>query len=102
VFQRALEAQLTSGWLGASTAGAGGFPPINLFQKGDDFVAVVKLTDVENNELQIEARENTIRIAGKKAIKYRQRALRPLAIRLRGRRGLAPETATFALARRAA
>jgi HSP20 family protein len=69
-FQRALEAQLASGWLGPSTAGGGGFPPINLFQKGDDFVAVVELPGVEKNDLQIEARENTIRIAGKKVIKY--------------------------------
>jgi HSP20 family protein len=65
---------LASGWLGASTAGGGGFPPINLFQKGDDFVAVVELPGVEKNNLQIEARENTIRIAGKKAIKYEEAA----------------------------
>ena len=69
-FQQALESQLASGWLGSSTAGAGGFPPINLFQKGDDFVAVVELPGVEKNDLQIEIRENTIRIAGKKMIKY--------------------------------
>ncbi len=69
-FQRALESQLASGWLGPSTAGGGGFPPINLFQKGDDFVAVVELPGVEKSDLQIEARENTIRLAGKKAITY--------------------------------
>jgi HSP20 family protein len=68
--QRALDAHLTSDWLGGGTAGAGGFPPINVFQKGDDFVAVVELPGVDKNDLQIEARENTIRIAGKKAIKY--------------------------------
>jgi HSP20 family protein len=68
--QRALEAHLASGWLGAGTAGAGGFPPINVFQKGDDFAAVIELPGVDKNDLQIEARENTIRIAGKKAIKY--------------------------------
>lgn len=73
-FQRALEAQLASGWLGPSTAGAGGFPPINLFQKGDGLVAVIELPGVEKNDLQIEARENTIRIAGKKAIKYEEGA----------------------------
>ncbi len=68
--QRALDAHLASGWLGPGTAGAGGFPPINLFQKGDDFVAVVELAGVDKKDLQIEARENTIRIAGKKTIKY--------------------------------
>jgi len=73
-FQRALESQLASGWLGASTAGAGGYPPINLFQNGDNFVAVVELPGVEKTDLQIEARETTIRIAGKKSIKYEEGA----------------------------
>ena len=68
--QRALESHLASDWLGPSTAGAGGFPPINVFQKGDDFVAVIELPGVDKKELQIEARDNTVRIAGKKAIKY--------------------------------
>ena len=68
--QRALEAHFASDWLGAGTAGAGGFPPINVFQKGDDFVAVIEVPGVDKKDLQIEARENTIRIAGKKAIKY--------------------------------
>jgi HSP20 family protein len=68
--QRALDAKLASDWLAPGTAGAGGFPPINIFQKGDDFVAVVELAGVDKNDLQIEARENTIRIAGKKTIQY--------------------------------
>ena len=35
--QRALDARLESDWLGDSTAGMGSYPPINIFQKGDDF-----------------------------------------------------------------
>ena len=72
--QRALESHLASDWLGASTAGAGGFPPINVFQKGDDFVAVIELPGVDKKDLQIEAHDNTVRIAGKKAIKYEDNA----------------------------
>ncbi len=68
--QRALDSRLASDWLGASTAGAGDFPPINVFQKGDDFVAVIELAGVDKKDVQIEARENTIRIAGNKTIKY--------------------------------
>ncbi len=73
-FQRALEASLASPWLAAGTAGAGSFPPINVFQQGDDFVAVVELPGVDKDSLQIEAKENTIRIAGHKTIKYDQNA----------------------------
>lgn len=68
--QRALDARLASDWMGASTTGSGSFPPINIFQKGDDFVAVIELPGVDKSDLQIEAKENTIRISGKKAIKY--------------------------------
>ena len=68
--QRALEANLASGWLGAGTAGPGSFPPINVFQQGDDFVAVVELPGVDKADLQIEAKENTIRISGRKTINY--------------------------------
>jgi HSP20 family protein len=72
--QRALEASLASGWLGAGTAGAGSFPPINVFQQGDDFVAVIELPGVDKDSLEIEAKENTIRIAGRKTIAYDQNA----------------------------
>jgi HSP20 family protein len=68
--QRALETSLASDWLGAGTAGLGSFPPINVFQQGDDLVAVVELPGVDTESLNIEAKENTIRIAGRKTINY--------------------------------
>lgn len=73
-FQRALEASLASGWLGAGTAGPGSFPPINVFQQGDDLVAVIELPGVDKDSLDIEAKENTIRIAGRKTITYDENA----------------------------
>jgi HSP20 family protein len=72
--QRAVDARLASDWLAGSTAGTGAFPPINVFQKGDDFVAVVELPGVSKEDLQIEAQENAIRISGKKAVKYEDEA----------------------------
>jgi HSP20 family protein len=72
--QRALDARLESDWLGDSTAGMGSYPPINIFQKGDDFVAVGELPGVSKNDLQIEAKENTIRIFGNKTITYEKNA----------------------------
>jgi HSP20 family protein len=72
--QRALEASQASDWLGASTASSGAFPPINVFQKGDDFVAVVELPGIDKKDLQIEASDNSIRIAGKKTIRYQDGA----------------------------
>ena len=37
--QRALEARLTSDWLQDQTTSQGPFPPINVFQQGDDLLA---------------------------------------------------------------
>ena len=72
--QRALEARLASDWIGSSTTGMGSYPPINIFQKGDDFVAVIELPGVNKDDLQIEAKENTLRIAGKKVVAYEENA----------------------------
>ena len=68
--QRALDARRASDWLGGGTAAMGSYPPINVFQQGDDFVAVVELPGVDKADLQIEAKENTIRISGKRASNY--------------------------------
>jgi HSP20 family protein len=66
--QRALEARTESDWLQNQTASQGPFPPINVFQQEGDIVAIVELPGVDKNNLQIQAKENTIRIAGKKAV----------------------------------
>jgi HSP20 family protein len=73
-FQRALDNRLTSDWLGNSTAGTGSYPPINVFQHGDDLIAVIELPGVNREDLNIQAKDNTIRVAGKKAVNYPEQA----------------------------
>ena len=68
--QRALEARLASDWLQDRTTSQGPFPPVNVFQQGSDLLAVIELAGVDKSSLQIEAKENTIRIAGRKAVSY--------------------------------
>jgi HSP20 family protein len=72
--QRALDARIASDWMGRGTAAIGGFPPINMFQKGEDLVAVIELPGIDKNDLEIEAKENTIRIRGKRTIAYGEQA----------------------------
>jgi HSP20 family protein len=60
--------------MGSRTTGMGSFPPINIFQQGDDFVPIVELPGVDKNDLGIEVKENTIRISGKKTINYDEAA----------------------------
>ena len=68
--QRALEAQLTSDWLQDSTTSRGAFPPINVFQQGQDLLAIIELPGIDKNDLQIQAKENTIRVSGKKVVTF--------------------------------
>jgi HSP20 family protein len=69
-FQKALEQQLESEWLESATSGTGAFPPINVFRKGSDFVAVVEMPGVSKEDLNLEVKGNAIRISGKKTINY--------------------------------
>ena len=69
-FQRALEQQLESDWLEDVTTGTGAFPPINIFQQGSDFVAIIEMSGVSKDDLNLEVRGNTVRISGKKAVDY--------------------------------
>jgi HSP20 family protein len=73
-FQRALESRLESEWLSGSTAGSGAFPPINVFQQGDNLVAIIELAGVGKGDLEIQAKDNTIRVSGKKQFAYPEKA----------------------------
>jgi HSP20 family protein len=69
-FQRALESRLESDWLRGATTGTGAFPPINVFQQGENLVAIIELAGINKSDLEIQAKDNTIRISGKKAISF--------------------------------
>lgn len=70
--QRALEGRLASDWLHDQTTSGGPFPPINVFQQGEDILAIIELPGVEKDSLQIQAKENTVRISGRKSVSFPQ------------------------------
>ena len=70
--QRALEARMASNWLRDATTSRGPFPPINVFQQGEDLLAIVELPGVSKDDLELQAKENVIRISGKKTVSYRE------------------------------
>jgi hypothetical protein len=45
--QRALEARLASDWLQDLTTSRGPFPPINVFQQGDNILVIVELPGID-------------------------------------------------------
>jgi HSP20 family protein len=70
--QRALEARRASDWLQDATTSMGPFPPINVFQQGEDYLAIIELPGVNKDDLEVQAKENLIRISGKKTIHYKE------------------------------
>jgi HSP20 family protein len=68
--QRELHARLESDWLEDTISGIGAFPPISVFQQGHDFVAIVEPPGVSKTDLELQAKDDTIRISGKKSIAY--------------------------------
>ena len=68
--QRALEGRLESDWLRDQTTSQGPFPPINVFQQGEDLLAIIELPGIEKDSINVQAKENIIRISGKKATTY--------------------------------
>lgn len=73
-FQRALETYRRSDWLGARTAASGAYPPVNIFRKGEDYVAIVELPGVNKGDLDIESKDNVIRLSGRKVSSYPDKA----------------------------
>jgi HSP20 family protein len=69
-FQRTLEQRLDSDWLENATSGVGAFPPINVFQQGNDFVVIIEMPGIDRDTLGLEVRGNAIRLSGKKLIDY--------------------------------
>lgn len=72
--QRAMDSRLRSDWLGRSTIGRGSFPPINIFEKGDDYVAVVELPGIDREDLDIQVKGDHIRLSGKRTPDYPENA----------------------------
>jgi HSP20 family protein len=69
-FGRSLRPTTLFGIKAKGTTSRGPFPPINVFQQGEDILALMELPGIDKNELQIQAKANTIRISGKKRVDY--------------------------------
>lgn len=73
-FQRALDNFRESSWLDESPSGSGGFPPLNVFSKGDDIVLISEVPGINKRDLKIEVKGNTVRVAGERTLSYGERA----------------------------
>jgi len=84
-FQQAVDSFRTSGWLSTGPSAGGGYPPINIFRKGDDVVAIAEVPGIAKSDLEIQVLGKTVRIAGRKAVEYGEKASLHRRERLAGR-----------------
>jgi HSP20 family protein len=73
-FQQALDQLRSSDWLESGPSGGGSYPPLNVFRKGDDVIIITEVPGVQKADLTIEAKGNTIRIAGTKSVGHGEAA----------------------------
>lgn len=66
--QSSLDSTGLGGWLSGTTSGGGGFPPVNVFEGGDSFVAIAEVPGLDRDSLTVEVHRNRLRIAGSRAI----------------------------------
>jgi HSP20 family protein len=83
--QQALDAFRASSWLESGPSGAGTYPPINVFRKGDDFVVITEVPGIKKSDLEIQVKGNTIRVSGTKSVDYSENASLHRRERLAGR-----------------
>ena len=52
--QQTLDASRASSWLESGPSGSGSYPPVNVFQKGDDLVVLIELAGIKKSDLEIQ------------------------------------------------
>ena len=83
--QNTLESFRRSDWLQSSPSAGGGYPPLNVFRKGDDFILVAEVPGINKSDLDIQVKGRTVRLSGSKSVKYPDKASVHRRERLQGR-----------------
>lgn len=68
--QEAMDRTFDTGFFDGAISSRGVYPPVNIFKKNGDMVLVAELSGVKKKDLNIEAKGNTIRLAGERTIEY--------------------------------
>ncbi len=83
--QQALDSFRSSGWLGSGPSGSGGYPPLNVFRKGDDFIVITEVPGMKKADLDVQVKGNTVRLAGTRSVNYPEKSALHRRERLAGR-----------------
>jgi HSP20 family protein len=83
--QTALDALRRSDWLQSSPSASGGYPPLNVFRKGDDFALVAEVPGINGADLEIQVKGRTVRLSGAKSVQYPEKGSVHRRERMQGR-----------------
>ncbi len=72
--QQALDSFRDSRWLDAGLSGGGGYPPMNVFRKGDDFIIITEIPGVKKSDLEVQVKGRTLRLSGRKSVEFPEKA----------------------------
>jgi HSP20 family protein len=68
--QEAMDDALNTGYFEGMTTSRGAYPSINIFEKNGDLVLVAELPGIKKEDLQLQVKENTLRLAGERILNY--------------------------------
>lgn len=68
--QEAMDVAQNTAYFEGATTSTGVFPPVNIFEKGGDLVLVAELPGIKKEDLQLQVKGNTLRLAGERIIDY--------------------------------
>ncbi len=68
--QEAMNRTFDTGFFQSETSSRGVYPPVNIFKKDGEMVLVAELPGVKKEDLNIQVKGNTVRLAGKRNIEY--------------------------------
>lgn len=68
--QDAMEHARGTNYFGSSTTSAGGYPAVNILEKDDDYVAIAELPGIRKEDLNLEVKQDLLRISGERKVDY--------------------------------
>ncbi len=68
--QEAMDRAFNTGFFDSSTSSKGVYPAVNIFENDGEMVLVAELPGVKKEDLDIEVKRNTVRLAGERNIEH--------------------------------
>jgi HSP20 family protein len=72
--QEAMDSTMKSDYFEMATTSRGSYPPINIFQEGENTVLMAEIPGVKKDDIRVEIKGNLIRLSGHRKIDYPEKS----------------------------